>query len=57
MMNTLHLIREIYIEAFRNISSFILKKYLKVFTWFAFAMYGVVLYAFVFRIATGFAFD
>lgn len=44
-------------EAFRDLGNFLIKNYLKVFAWFSFAMFAVVLYAFVFRVATGFVFD
>ncbi|WP_339710353.1 DUF6747 family protein [uncultured Kriegella sp.] len=56
-MNTLQNIREIYHEGFKNLGSMIVKNYFKAFAWFGFAMYAVVLYAFVFRVATGFSFD
>ncbi|SDL47929.1 DUF6747 family protein [Kriegella aquimaris] len=55
-MDTLHNIREIYNDGFRNLGSMIVKNYFKAFAWFGFAMYAVVLYAFVFRVSTGFAF-
>lgn len=51
------LVKEIYLEAFRNLGNIILERYFKVFAWFSFVMFFVVLYAFVYRIATGFAFD
>ncbi len=56
-MNTLQNIKEIYHDGFRNLGNSIVKHYFKVFAWFGFAMYAIVLYAFVFRVATGFAFD
>ncbi|MEO9512890.1 MAG: DUF6747 family protein [Flavobacteriaceae bacterium] len=56
-MKTLLLVKEIYLEGFRNIGSFIIQKYFKIFAWFSFIMFFIVLYAFVYRIATGFAFD
>ncbi|WP_198439679.1 DUF6747 family protein [Pareuzebyella sediminis] len=56
-MKTILLLREIYIEGFRNIGSFLVRNYFKAFAWFSFVMLIVVLYAFVFRVATGFAFD
>ena len=51
------LVKEIYLEAFRNLGSIILQNYFKLFSWFCFILFFVVLYAFVFRVATGFAFD
>ncbi len=56
-MNTLLLIKEIYYNGFRNLGHFIVKRYFKIFSWFSFAMFMVVLYAFVYRVATGFPFD
>ena len=51
------LLKEIYLEAFRNIGNLIVRNYFKAFTWFSFAMFFMVLYAFVFRVSTGFPFD
>ncbi|MFT0713976.1 DUF6747 family protein [Flagellimonas lutimaris] len=56
-MKKLLLIKEIYLEGFRNLGNIILEKYFKVFAWFSFIMFFIVLYAFVYRIATGFPFD
>jgi len=56
MKNAL-LIKEIYLEAFKNLGSILVKSYFKAFSWFCFASFAIVLYAFIFRIATGFAFD
>ena len=56
-MKTILLIKEIYAEGFRNLGSYIVKNYFKAFAWFSFALFLIVLYAFIFRIATGFAFD
>ncbi len=56
-MKTLLLISEIYKEGFKNLGHLILKRYFKIFAWFSFLMLAVVLYAFIFRIYTGFAFD
>ena len=56
-MKTTLLIKEIYSEAFRNLGSYILKNYLKIFTWFCFALISIALYALIFRMFTGFAFD
>ncbi|MDG1571862.1 hypothetical protein OZ410_06005 [Robiginitalea sp. M366] len=56
-MKTALLIKEIYAEAFRNLGHYLVRNYFKAFAWFSFAMFGIVLYAFVFRLATGFAFD
>ncbi|MEO1012130.1 MAG: DUF6747 family protein [Bacteroidota bacterium] len=56
-MDKLLLIREIYLEGFRNLGHFLVKTYFKLFSWFCLATFLIVLYAFVFRITTGFAFD
>jgi hypothetical protein len=56
-MKTTLLIKEIYEEAFRDLGHYIVKNYLKLFAWFSFAMFSVALYAFIFRLATGFVFD
>jgi hypothetical protein len=56
-METLLLVKEIYLEGFRNLGHYILKNYLKIFSWFSFALLFIAAYALVFRIATGFAFD
>ncbi|MGB5205713.1 DUF6747 family protein [Eudoraea sp.] len=56
-MKTALLIKEIYLEGFRNLGNIIVKKYFEAFAWFSFIMYAMVLYAFIFRVFTGFAFD
>ncbi|WP_313790099.1 DUF6747 family protein [Flagellimonas lutimaris] len=56
-MKKLLLIKEIYLEGFRNLGNIILEKYFKIFAWFSFIMFFIVLYAFIYRIATGFPFD
>ena len=56
-MKTTLLIKEIYLEGFRNLGNYILKNYLKVFSWFCFALIAVGAYALVFRLIPGFAFD
>lgn len=56
-MKKILLIKEIYADAFRNISNLILRKYFEFFAWFSFALFLVVLYAFIFRLSTGFPFD
>jgi hypothetical protein len=57
IMKTTLLIKEIYFEAFRNLGNYLVKNYLRVFSWFSFALFFIALYALVFRIFTGFAFD
>ncbi|WP_297797869.1 DUF6747 family protein [uncultured Eudoraea sp.] len=56
-MKTISLLKEIYLEGFRNIGTLIVRNYFKLFAWFCFAMFLVALYAFIFRVTTGFAFD
>ncbi|WP_166523074.1 DUF6747 family protein [Flagellimonas ochracea] len=56
-MRKLLLVREIYLDAFRNLGHIVIEKYFKAFAWFSFVMFFIVLYAFVYRLATGFAFD
>jgi hypothetical protein len=56
-MKTILLLKEIYLEGFKNIGNYVIRNYFRAFSWFSFAMFAVVLYAFVFRLFTGFAFD
>jgi len=56
-MKTTLLIKEIYLEAFRNLGHYILKNYLQLFAWFSFFLISIGLYALLFRMFTGFAFD
>lgn len=51
------LIKEIYVEAFRNWKILILENYFKVFSWVCFALLILAVYALIFRISTGFAFS
>jgi len=55
-MDKLLLVKEIYVEAFKNWTFRILQKYFKVYSWFCFALLCIVLYAFAYRVATGFSF-
>ncbi len=55
-MQKLLLIKEIYVEAFKDWTYRLLHKYFKVFSWFCFFLLAVVIYAFVFRVSTGFTF-
>lgn len=56
-MSKLLLLKEIYFEAFRNWGNLFVKRYFKVFTWVCFALLAITIYAFVFRLSTGFAFS
>lgn len=50
------LIREIYMEGFRDLGNYLVTHFFKCFAWFSFLMYLLALYAFVYRISTGFQF-
>ncbi|MET6990050.1 DUF6747 family protein [Sediminicola arcticus] len=56
-MKTLLLIRNTYSESFKSIENFFVRNYFKGFAIFSFIMFAVVLYAFIFRVFTGFSFD
>lgn len=56
-MKTLFLFREIYLDAFRSVDNLIIRNYLKVFSIFSFCMFLVAVYAIIFSISVGFAFD
>ena len=56
-MKTALLLKEIYSEGFKDLGNYIAKRYFRIFAWFSFIMFAVVLYAFIYRIATGFPFD
>lgn len=56
-MKTILLVKNIYLEGFKNIGNFMVRNYFKGFAIFSFIMFAVVMYAFVFRVITGFAFD
>lgn len=55
-MKTTLLLRDLYFEAFRELGNIIIRNAFKAFTWFSFALLATVIYAFVFRLATGYAF-
>lgn len=55
-MKTVQIIADIYTDGFKNIGNLVVKHYFKAFAWFSFFLFAVVLYAFVYRVATGFAF-
>jgi len=55
-MKNILLLKEIYSEAFKNLGHMFIVSYLKIVTWFCFAVFGVVIYAFIYRLLTGFAF-
>ena len=49
-LNTVLLIRYTYSEAFLKLGHFLSKEFFKVFAFISFALFAVVLYAFVFRV-------
>ncbi|MFS4466703.1 DUF6747 family protein [Maribacter sp. 2210JD10-5] len=53
-MKTVLLLKEIYSDGFRNIGNYVVRNYFKAFAWFTLAMFSVVLYAFAYRLFTGF---
>ncbi len=53
-MKTVLLLKDIYSEGFRNLGSHFIRNYFKMFTWFTVGLLAVVLYAFIFRLLTGF---
>ena len=56
-MEKITLVKEIYVEAFRNWKSFILENYFKLFSWICFVLIALAIYALVYRISTGFSFS
>jgi len=50
------LLQEIYVEAFKDWTYKILKRYFKAFSVFCLIMLMVVIYAFIYRVSTGFYF-
>ena len=57
VMKTAVMIKEIYAEAFKNLGHYLVKHTLKMFAWVSFILFFVALYALIFRMSTGFAFD
>lgn len=56
-MKTLLLVKNIYLDGFKNIINLIAGKYFKDLAVFGFIMFVVVLYAFIFRAITVFTFN
>ncbi|NNJ88254.1 MAG: hypothetical protein HKP53_02540 [Eudoraea sp.] len=56
-MKTLLLMKEIYTEAFKALENFFVRRFFKIFAWFSLILFLIVVYAFVYRILTGFPFD
>ncbi len=57
MNNRITLVKEIYNDGFKNLGNHFVKSYFKAFAWFGFSMYAIVVFAFIFRISTGFQFS
>ena len=55
-MESILLIKEIYLEGFRNLGNFIIKNFLKGYAWACFILSAITIYAFIYRLSTGFAF-
>ncbi|MGB3151000.1 MAG: DUF6747 family protein [Maribacter sp.] len=55
-MKTILLLKEVYLEGFRNLGNYLVKNYFKAFALFTSIMFAIVLYAFFYRIFTGFVF-
>lgn len=56
-MTTLLLLKDLYLNAFEELNNKKASRILKIFSWFCFAGLVVVLYAFVYRLFTGFPFE
>ncbi|MBD1260578.1 MULTISPECIES: DUF6747 family protein [Maribacter] len=56
-MKTILLFKVIYLETFKNIQNYVVRHYLKAFTWFTLAMFAMVLYVFLYRLFTDFQFS
>jgi len=56
-MEKIILVKEIYLEAFKDWKSYVLENYFKIFSWICFALIALAIYAFVFRVSTGFSFS
>jgi len=55
-MKNVLLIKQIYTQAFKNLGHMFVASYFKILSWFCFSILGVVIYAFIYRLLTGFAF-
>lgn len=56
-MDTALLIKKVYFEGFRNLGNLILKHGMKVYFWAFVVLFAITLYAFWFRVFTGFIWD
>ena len=55
-MTTLLLVKQLYLSMFQSLGNDFVGTFLKVLCWFCFLTIGMVLYAFLYRAITGFAF-
>ncbi|MGK2861627.1 MAG: DUF6747 family protein [Chitinophagaceae bacterium] len=55
-MNTILLVKDIYLEGFRYLGAFIVRNFFKGYAWFCFALMAIAFYALIFRMSTGYAF-
>ncbi|MEA1785172.1 DUF6747 family protein [Arenibacter sp. GZD96] len=56
-MTKVLLVKKVYLDAFRNLGHMIIKHSAKAYFWFVAVLLSVVLYAFWYRIFTGFVWD
>ncbi|WP_349675889.1 MULTISPECIES: DUF6747 family protein [unclassified Maribacter] len=56
-MKTILLVKVIDLETFKNIQNYVVKHYLKFFSWFTLVMFTMVLYVFLYRLFTDFHFS
>lgn len=55
-MTTFLLAKQLYIQAFKNLGHYLVTYYFKILSWVCFITLAIILYAFVYRLFTGFAF-
>lgn len=55
-MKRILLVKEIYVEAFKDWTQKLMERYFKAFSWVCFFLIAVTIYAFIYRLSTGFAF-
>ena len=56
-MDSILLIKKIYLEGFKNLGHSVIKNFFKGYAWACFILSAIVVYAFIYRLSTGFAFD
>ena len=57
IMDQILLLSKIYKEAFKNLGHKIIKHGFKIYFWASAVLFLIVLYAFIYRLSTGFAWD